>query len=285
MRAPEPNDLNVPPTSSAAVAVLENEDVGALSIDRLAGDWRIVQRRRGHRFSTDDLMTAWVAAHARPEASRLCDLGAGIGSVGLLTLWRLRQTLRFGAQGASPHLTMVEVQAVSHALARRTVSLNGLDADVSAIASDLRTAEVLNGDRRFELVTGSPPYLPPGSAVISMDSQKAGARFELRGDVFDYCHAAARILDDDGVFVFCHAAKDPRPEAAITAAGLECVDRLDVIFRSDQPPLIAIWTARRRADYVAQRRSFVVRDPSGRWTDDYLAMRADMGTVVWNPTT
>jgi tRNA1Val (adenine37-N6)-methyltransferase len=256
---------------------------GPLSIDRLAGDWRIVQRRRGHRFSTDDLMTAWVAAHARPDATRLCDLGAGIGSVGLLTLWRLRQARGEGGGATSPHLTMVEVQAISHTLARRTVTLNGIDAHVTAIRGDLREAPALDGTQRFDLVTGSPPYLPPGSAVISMDSQKAGARFELRGDVFDYCRAAARVLDEEGVFVFCHAARDPRPEAAIPAAGLECVDRLDVVFRSDQPPLIAIWTARRRAGAASPSRTFVVRAPDGRWTDDYLAMRADMGTVVWNP--
>ncbi|MBT9555621.1 MAG: SAM-dependent methyltransferase [Myxococcales bacterium] len=283
MSAPE----STAPTHRVAVAPEADPDpeaaLGPLSIDRLAGDWRIVQRRRGHRFSTDDLMTAWVAAHARPEAMRLCDLGAGIGSVGLLTLWRLRQTESQAITATSPHLTMVEVQAISHALARRTVTLNGADEHVTAVLGDLRDAPALGGAQRFDLVTGSPPYLPPGSAVISMDSQKAGARFELRGDVFDYCRAAARVLDDDGVFVFCHAARDPRPEAAITAAGLECIDRLDVTFRSDQPPLIAIWTATRRAASHRQTRTFVVRDPDGRWTDDYLAMRADMGTVVWNP--
>src|SRR5262249_4009959 len=85
--------------------VLTANDV---TLDTLAGDWRIFQLRSGHRFSADDLLTAWAAVHAKSEARRLLDLGAGLGSVGLLALWRL---------SATAHLTMVEVQAISHALA------------------------------------------------------------------------------------------------------------------------------------------------------------------------
>jgi tRNA1Val (adenine37-N6)-methyltransferase len=83
-----------------------------ITLDILAGRWRIFQLCRGHRFSTDDLLTAWTAVRARPEARRLLDLGAGLGSVGLLALWKLP---------TDGHLTMVEVQEVSHALARRLV--------------------------------------------------------------------------------------------------------------------------------------------------------------------
>src|SRR5215510_13753048 len=91
-----------------------------LTLDTLAGDWRIFQLRSGHRFSADDLLTAWAAVRAKPAALacvRLLDLGAGVGSVGLLALWKLSPT---------GHLTMVVVQAVSHALACRTVAYNCL---------------------------------------------------------------------------------------------------------------------------------------------------------------
>src|SRR5690242_15159490 len=88
----------------------------ATTLDTLAGDWRIFPLRSGHRFSADDLLTAWAAVRATPAAPacvRLLDLGAGVGSVGLLALWKLPPT---------GHLTMVEVQALSHALACRTVA-------------------------------------------------------------------------------------------------------------------------------------------------------------------
>ena len=58
------------------------------SLDHLAGDWRIFQLRRGHRYSTDDLLTAWYGCHLARElgldVSRYLDLGAGIGSVAMM---------------------------------------------------------------------------------------------------------------------------------------------------------------------------------------------------------
>src|SRR6187455_1851685 len=52
----------------------------------LAGEWRILQRVDGHRWSLDDLVTAWVAFDecAPSPPDRLVDLGCGIGTVLLL---------------------------------------------------------------------------------------------------------------------------------------------------------------------------------------------------------
>jgi len=59
-----------------------------LTVDQLTAAWTITQRRRGHRHSTDDLLTGWYASEKAPGRTRLLDLGTGIGSVGLLALWR-----------------------------------------------------------------------------------------------------------------------------------------------------------------------------------------------------
>src|SRR5215470_13971156 len=56
----------------------------------LAGDWRILQLLRGHRWSLDDLVTAWFAADVVRGAppARIADLGCGIGAVLMLLAWR-----------------------------------------------------------------------------------------------------------------------------------------------------------------------------------------------------
>ncbi|MEC8025522.1 MAG: hypothetical protein VX223_16450 [Myxococcota bacterium] len=115
--------------------------------------------------------------------------------------------------------------------------------------------------------------------------QKAAARIELHGSVYDYCKAASRVLQPGGRFVFCHAAADPRPEDAVTEAGLCVSARRDVQFRADQPPLIAIFEcAWPNSDCLRQDHpTFVIRNETGLWTNEYLEMRRDMGTVVWNP--
>jgi tRNA1Val (adenine37-N6)-methyltransferase len=234
-----------------------------ITLDTLAGDWRIFQPRHGHRFSTDDLLTAWAAVRAKPEARRLLDLGAGVGSVGLLALWKLP---------ADADLTMVEVQEVGHALACRTVCYNGLAARVSLHLQDLRRWP--GGE--YDLVTGSPPYLPLARGVRPQHAQKAAARFELHGDVFDYCSAAARSLGDTGVFCFCHIAADLRPEQAIARAGLTLVHQQLVYFRATLPPRIALFTCAGRGER-ADPPPLVIRDREGRWTAEYLAIREEMG--------
>jgi tRNA1Val (adenine37-N6)-methyltransferase len=234
-----------------------------ITLDRLAGDWRIFQLRRGHRFSTDDLLTAWAAVRARPEAHRLLDLGAGIGSVGLLALWKLP---------AAAHLTMVEVQPVSHVLACRTVHYNDLTSRVTPHLQDLRRWP--GGE--FDLVTASPPYLPLAWGVRPQHAQKVAARFELHGDVFDYCDAAARALADPGVFCFCHAADDPRPALAIGRAGLKLLGRQSVYFRAALLPRIALFTCAWRGKRT-DLQPLVIRDLQGHWTAEYLAIREEMG--------
>jgi tRNA1(Val) A37 N6-methylase TrmN6 len=236
---------------------------GDLTLDQLAGSWRIFQLRHGHRFSTDDLLTAWAAAKAKPEARWLLDLGAGIGSVGLLALWKL---------SAEARLTMVEVQTVSWALACRTVRYNGLTARVSLQRQDLR--DWLGGS--FDLVTASPPYLPLVRGVRPQHPQKAAARFELHGDIFDYCDAVARSLSDSGVFCFCHTADDPRPPQAVARAGLTLVHRQLVYFRAMWPPRLALFTCAWRGTCM-ELPALIIRDREGRWTAEYLRMREEMG--------
>jgi tRNA1(Val) A37 N6-methylase TrmN6 len=245
---------------------VEDQRGDEVTCDHLAGSWRIFQMRRGHRFSTDDLLTAWAAARAKPNARRLLDLGAGIGSVGLLALWKL-------PVGAA--LTMVEVQEISHALARRTVLDNGLAARVSLHHGDLRNWP----GGSYDLVTASPPYLPLARGVRPRHAQKAAARFELHGDVFDYCKAAARSLLGSGVFCFCHLADDPRPEQAIARAGLTLVARRLVYFRLMLPPRLALYTCAWRGERVDPP-TLAIRDREGRWTVEYLAIREEMGAGV-----
>ncbi|GMU53152.1 MAG: hypothetical protein AMXMBFR33_22980 [Candidatus Xenobia bacterium] len=235
--------------------------------DHLAGDWRIYQLKYGHRFSADDVLTAWTAARALPTARRLLDLGCGIGSVGFLTLWRL---------GSEAHLTAVEVQPVSLALAQRTAALNGFAHRVDLHLGDLRELQLPG---RFELITGSPPYFPVGKALVSPHPQRAAARMELHGDVRDYCRAAAGHLEPSGRFVFVHAAGDQRPEEAITQAGMRLLARQEVVVRPGRTPLIALFTCAFEGERVDPA-PFVVRDASNRWTEQYLAMRREMGTVL-----
>ena len=246
------------------------------SLDRICGDWSIYQLKKGHRFSTDDMLTAWIGVRewkriASGGVPTLIDLGAGIGSVGLMALWQMPETTR---------TTFIEVQAVSHQLCRRTIQYNRLQERVSLHLADLRDPSSLPEDLHgsCDLVTGSPPYFPVGAGVVSPHPQRAGARFELKGDVFDYCRAAAKALAPDGVFAFVHAAGDARPEQAITDAGLTLVRHQDVLFREGRTPTIALFVAAWKGEKQTDP-PLVVRNAAGEWTDEYLVIRQEMGAL------
>jgi len=245
----------------------------AESLDEITRDWSIFQLRKGHRFSTDDLVTAWRASRARPQARRLLDIGCGIGSVGLSTLWNLP---------GDATLVGVEAQALSAGLAERTVRLNGLQDRVRIVNADLREPGALPPELRppggFELITGSPPYIPVGKGIIPKHPQKAGARFELRGSVYDYCSAARRWLAPGGAFAFVMAAADPRTEDAPPQAGLVVEERLDVRFRIERDPLICVLVCRREEDGPVERahHELVVRGEDGEWTEQYDRFRAEV---------
>ena len=104
------------------------------TLDRITGRWEIFQLKTGHRFSTDDSVTAWTAGRLRPNAQRLADIGAGIGSVGLMTLHMM------GPEATS---IFVEVQETSHKLCAKTVAHNGLGDRIELRLGDLRDPGIL----------------------------------------------------------------------------------------------------------------------------------------------
>ncbi len=236
------------------------------TLDLLTGSWWILQLARGHRFNTDDLLTAWLGLQARPSALRVLDLGAGIGSVGLMVLQALPPDAR---------LTSLEVQPVSLGLARRTAALNGITERVDMRLGDLRDPRALADCGRFPLVLANPPYLQPGRAVASPHPQRAAARLELHGDIFDYCVAASRHLAPGGRFCFCHSARDPRPERAADQAGLTVLSRREVVFGHGQAPMLALfecaWRGLRR-----DPDALTIRNAEGAWTPAYLAIRREL---------
>lgn len=230
------------------------------TLDPLVGTWDVLQLRRGHRGSTDDRLTSWRAIAARPRARSYLDLGAGVGTVGLTALWHLPEA----------HLTAVEAQQVSHDLFRRTVAHNGLQERVTAVHGDIRDPELFSTDTRFELVTGSPPYIPVGHGTMSPHSQKAHCRIEIRGGLEVYCAAARRWMAPGGRFVFVMLAADERTERFPREAGLRIVERTDVTFRDDQGRFIAICVCAHEEEEVERvERHLQVRGPDGAWTAAY----------------
>ncbi len=243
-----------------------------LTDDALAGDIRVWQRRRGHRYSLDDVATAWEAVRAAPAALRALDLGCGIGSVLLMVAYKL----------SAARLVGVEAQEVSFGLARRNVERSGRAERIRLVHGDFRDratlGEALAGGP-FDLVTGTPPYMPPAEGTVSPDPQRAHARMELRGGVEDYLRAAGEIVAEGGRVVVCADARRPdRILGTAPAAGLVAVRSRDVVPRAGKKgPLFTVWTLARAGDAPAREPerapALIARDEAGARTADAHALR------------
>ena len=242
------------------------------SLDAISGHFRIFQLRQGHRFSTDDVLTAWYGTSWAPSAARVLDLGSGIGSVGMTAAWRL--------PGA--HVVTVEAQADSVRLARKSAAYNGLDARYDIREGDFRNPDVLRADEVFDLVLGSPPYFPPGTGSEGDHPQKIACRFELRGDITDYARIAAVHVAPGGIFACVFPDEQrARVEAAADAAALIIVRRRPVVFKEDEPPLVTLFAMSRAADLPADLHArtwtepaLVIRDRQGQVHPEYAAIKS-----------
>jgi tRNA1Val (adenine37-N6)-methyltransferase len=250
----------VPPGLAAGVAVEPHE-----TLDAISGHFRLFQLRDGHRFSTDDILTAWYGTSWCPTARTALDLGSGIGTVGMISAWRLP-----GAR-----FVTVEAQAESVRLAHKSRRYNGLTERYEIRTGDFREPAVFQPGEAFDLITGSPPYFPPEAGVKSEHPQKLACRFELRGTVADYCATAARLLAAGGFFacVFPHEPNQlARVEAGARAAGLVIVRKRPVIFREGDPALVALFGMMRAGDLPER-----FRDKT--WTEPDLTIRTRTGEI------
>jgi tRNA1(Val) A37 N6-methylase TrmN6 len=248
------------------------------TLDAISGHFRLFQLRDGHRFSTDDILTAWYGTSWCPTARTALDLGSGIGTVAMICAWRL--------PGAK--FVTIEAQAESVALARKSARYNGLTSERYEIREgDFREPHVLRADEAFDLITASPPYFAPEAGVKSDHSQRLACRFELRGTVADYYTIAAKHLSAGGFFacVFqIESAQLSRVEAAATAAGLVIVRKRPVVFREGEPPLVGLFGMMRSKDLPEWFRGqtwgeppLIIRTRDGGIHPEYSAVKLAIG--------
>jgi len=177
------------------------------------------------------------------------------------------------AQRTAGHRHSID-DVLTAALLAGNLQRNGLEHRVRAIHGDLRD---LAANERFPLITGSPPYFSPGTGIMPADSQKAHARFELRGDVGDYARCAARHLADDGAFVFCFpTVQTARAIELVERAGLVVTRQRDVIPRESLRPLFTLFAAERAGERIIDP-PLVVRTRHGALTEAMQAVRRRFG--------
>lgn len=134
----------------------------------LGGRLRLRQPAEGYRAAIDPVFLA--AAVPAGEGERALDIGAGVGTAGLLLAWRV----------AGLRVTGIEIDAGLLKLATVNARLNHLDDRVEFMVGDLARPPSRLAPGSYDHVLANPPYLEPDSHTASPNAARAGANTEGR---------------------------------------------------------------------------------------------------------
>jgi len=238
-------------------------------IDTLSGNFIIYQPESGQRYSTDDMLTAWMAIKTleKDPSLRFLDLGSGLCSVPMILLWKFPELCGIG----------IELRENRRALGLRSLEANGLKERFELKAGDLRDLEL---DEKYPLVTSTPPYYTEKEGPISPHDDKSAARFELNGSIDDYFKTAHKHLSENGKFitVYPYLYRDRVYDVA-KKFRMFVSGRVDIIPKMGKPALISVYSIGygEGAETVL---TLAVRDEKGNYIDEYNQARQECGFKV-----
>ena len=152
------------------------------------GRLRVMQHKRGYRFSID----AVLLAHYTPPrfGERVLDLGTGCGIIPLIMAFRQPQRTIIG----------VEIQTELYQIARKNVTANNFEKTISILQLDFKGMHpaITNGD--MDTVVSNPPFRQTGSGRVCPNRQRAVARHEIKATLEDLVHTSHTMLRRGGWF-------------------------------------------------------------------------------------
>ena len=188
----------------------------------------IVLKRGPFPLGTDSVLLSHFVSLRR--GSRVADLGAGCGTLGLLLAGR----------DPSCTVTGIELDDAAYAMGLENLTLNALP-QLRLIQADVRQIRQVLPPGSFDHVISNPPYFPVGSGKAAN-----AYRSELTLTLQELCQGAAWLLPSGGTFSLVH-----RPERLcdlfweLRSNGMEPKRIQFVRHKADAPVCLVLIEARR----------------------------------------
>ncbi|WP_150275655.1 tRNA1(Val) (adenine(37)-N6)-methyltransferase [Paenibacillus tepidiphilus] len=177
--------------------------------DLLTHDLHIIQSDEVFSFSMDAVLLARFAGI--PPRGRVLDLCTGNGVIPMLLTTRTEALI----EG-------IEIQPRLADMARRSVSLNGLEKKVTIHEGDLRELHLSAGYGVYDAITVNPPYMPLNGSDLKLNEHQAMARHELGCTLEEVIQAAVRLVRTGGKVSMVH-----KPQRLVDIMSLMRKNRLE----------------------------------------------------------
>lgn len=165
---------------------------GERIVDLERNGYQIIQDRERFCFGMDAVLLTGFVKVKRGE--KVLDLGTGTGIIPIL----------LEAKTEGNHFVGLEIQEDSAEMARRSVTLNGLDEKINIVDGDIKEASKIFGGATFDVVTTNPPYMTEHHGLQNPEEPKAIARHELKCTLEDVVRESAKVLRPGGRFYMVH---------------------------------------------------------------------------------
>jgi tRNA1(Val) A37 N6-methylase TrmN6 len=229
------------------------------------GRVRLRQPARGHRAGTDAVLLA--AAVDPPPGQVVCDVGAGVGSVGLM----------IGARSQA-RIIFVERDPVAAELCRQNAARNGLEGRAEVIAADIlasswpRRAGGLMSEPAHVVVT-NPPFLDAARSRPSPLPARAVAHQQSGEDLDKWLRACGALVRPKGLLALVHRADRLHACLRHLPPGFGAIAIRPVHAQAERPAVRILVTAVKgsRAPLTILR-PLILNDGEGRFTDEAAAI-------------
>lgn len=220
--------------------------------------YKIIQHPKRFCFGMDAILLTGFAEVG--EEQNVLDLGTGTGIIPIL----------LEAKTKGRHFIGLEIQEDSVEMAKRSVSLNGLDEKVSIVQGDIKEATQLFNPSSFDVITSNPPYMNSGKGLTNDSTPKAIARHEILCSLEDVIKAASTLVKVSGSFFMVH-----RPHRLVDIMDLLRKYHLEPKrmrmvhpFIDKEPNMVLIQAIRRGKPMLKVEPPLIVYQDVGVYTDE-----------------
>ena len=204
-------------------------------VEDLQNGFQIIQNSAFFAFGTDAVLLSHFAGVRAGEC--IVDFGTGCGIIPILLCARIPNIQIAG----------LEVQPELCEMARRSVTLNGLGAQIDIICGDIRHAKSLVGTG-LDVVVANPPYEKADSGKPHASEHVGIAKRELLCTLEDVARGANDVLRTGGrLYMIYRTERFAELMTVLTRNRLEPKIIQMVTSQADQPPGFALVEARKGA--------------------------------------